>query len=85
MYKLNSFISVADLEDHPDSSDNSIHIFGLQFAEHLASGLADNWSQVRLAASQATRQFLMALDDDVRQQYLSLLLPRMCLNRSVSV
>ena len=53
----------------------------MQLAEHLAAGLADNWSQVRLAASQATRQFLSALEPEDRVNFYSLLLPRMCLNR----
>ena len=30
--------------------------FGVTFAQHLAEGLSDNWSQVRLAATTATRQ-----------------------------
>ncbi len=29
--------------------------FGTEFASHLAEGLADNWSQVRLAALGAAR------------------------------
>jgi hypothetical protein len=29
--------------------------FGVVFAQNLAEGLADNWSQVRLAATTATR------------------------------
>jgi len=29
--------------------------FGVVFAQHLAEGLSDNWSQVRLAATVATR------------------------------
>ncbi|XP_067941524.1 uncharacterized protein [Watersipora subatra] len=72
---------VLDIEIHPETNEDSIYIFGRQLAEHLASGLADNWSQVRLAASQATRQFLVALDENSRADYMSLLLPRMCLNR----
>ena len=27
--------------------ENAIYLYGNQFAEHLANGLADNWSQVR--------------------------------------
>ncbi|KAF6022738.1 hypothetical protein EB796_018946 [Bugula neritina] len=68
-------------EEKPDKLADSILIFGMQFAKHLASGLADNWSQVRLASSQATRQFLAALDAESMSQYMPLLLPRMCLNR----
>jgi hypothetical protein len=52
----------------------------------LKTGLADNWSQVRMAASVLCRVFLQQVsplmdhndDDDVM---LAVLLPRMCLNR----
>ncbi|KAG1649724.1 hypothetical protein GQR58_028719 [Nymphon striatum] len=56
--------------------------YGSQLNNHLSIGLADNWSQVRLAASEATRKFLMSMQsDELREDYFSLLLPRMCLNR----
>eukprot|EP00117_Sycon_ciliatum_P041204 scpid24062/ scgid2286/ len=55
---------------------------GMEFAAHLAKGLADNWSQVRWAASVATRCFVLNVSDaSLRQEYLKLLLPPMCLNR----
>eukprot|EP00163_Fabomonas_tropica_P005317 TRINITY_DN14826_c0_g2_i1.p1 TRINITY_DN14826_c0_g2~~TRINITY_DN14826_c0_g2_i1.p1 ORF type:complete len:711 (-),score=131.78 TRINITY_DN14826_c0_g2_i1:100-2232(-) len=47
------------------------------FAPKLADGLADNWSQVRYAASVATKSFLSTGDET----YFPLLIPRMCLNR----
>ncbi|XP_072032350.1 uncharacterized protein [Amphiura filiformis] len=75
-------------EDHMESDDgimtddNEILQHGEQFARHLAEGLADNWSQVRLAASVATRKFLLALPDgEARERFNAILLPRMCLNR----
>ena len=37
------------------AADDVFEKFGVVFAENLADGLADNWSQVRLAASTATR------------------------------
>ena len=55
--------------------------FGRQLADHLKIGLADNWSQVRLAASVATREFFLDLSDQDRDQYYAILLPPMCLNR----
>ena len=48
-------------------------------SEHLAIGLADNWSQVRLASSKATRNFLLNYSNP--QRYYLQLLPRICLNR----
>ncbi|KAJ8045682.1 putative serine/threonine-protein phosphatase PP2A regulatory subunit [Holothuria leucospilota] len=64
------------------SEGNTILQFGQQFAQHLANGLADNWSQVRLAASVATRNFLLNLpDEESRHKYFGSLLPRLCLNR----
>ncbi|KAG8226262.1 hypothetical protein J437_LFUL004819 [Ladona fulva] len=64
------------------SEINPIFAFGNQFSQHLGSGLADNWSQVRLAASVATRKFLLSLPNpQAREHFYSTLLPRMCLNR----
>ena len=49
----------------------------------MARGLADNWSQVRYAASQALRSFYTIVKDveTLKGKYDALLLPRMCLNR----
>jgi len=47
----------------------------------LARGLGDNWSQVRFAASEATRGFLENTTEESRAESFPLLLPRMCLNR----
>jgi len=47
----------------------------------VCRGLEDNWSQVRFAASVATRNLLLGLVAEERQSLLSSLLPRMCLNR----
>lgn len=49
----------------------------------IKDGLADNWSQVRMAASVLCRAFLtslQALDIDLKPMF-PVLLPRMCLNR----
>ncbi|XP_064622843.1 uncharacterized protein LOC135485045 [Lineus longissimus] len=62
--------------------DNAVYRHGEKFSEELAKGLSDNWSQVRLAASVATRKFLQSLPDDgSRAKFYADLLPRMCLNR----
>lgn len=62
--------------------DNSVYRHGREFSEHLGKGLADNWSQVRLAASVATRKFLHSLpSEEAKDQFYSILIPRMCLNR----
>lgn len=62
--------------------DNAILRYGHQFAKYLGKGMADNWSQVRLASSVATRKFLQSLpSDEARQKFYPVLLPRMCLNR----
>lgn len=47
----------------------------------ITRGMQDNWSQVRYAASIATRAFLMKLQQDVQAIYLPTLVPRLCLNR----
>ncbi|XP_077991642.1 uncharacterized protein LOC144445871 [Glandiceps talaboti] len=62
--------------------ENPLLLHGEQLAYHLANGLSDNWSQVRLAASLATRQFLVNLpNEEARQKFYPALIPRMCLNR----
>ncbi|GFO50484.1 Arm repeat-containing protein, partial [Plakobranchus ocellatus] len=64
------------------SDENSIYRHGKVFAEYLGKGLADNWSQVRMAGSVATRQFLVSLpSDEAREKFYPTLIPRMCLNR----
>lgn len=61
---------------------NPIYAFGHEFSKYLAGGLADNWSQVRLAASVAARNFLLSLpNNEARHLFFPQLLPRMCLNR----
>eukprot|EP00794_Sanderia_malayensis_P007320 gene7320-8138_t len=62
-------------------SSENFKVFGKQLAEHLKVGLADNWSQVRLAASIATREFFQDICEEDRDQYYAILLPPMCLNR----
>ncbi len=48
-----------------------------------ANGLADNWSQVRFAASRATRAYYKfgKTNESLRAEWDTLMLPRMCLNR----
>ncbi|XP_068210561.1 uncharacterized protein [Palaemon carinicauda] len=60
---------------------NPVFTFGEQLSQNLAKGLADNWSQVRLAASVASRKFLLSLPPVAREKFFPLLLPRLCLNR----
>jgi len=88
-----TFISVCSLEENTAEdameleSDiyteykNPIVVYGSVISDHLSVGLADNWSQVRLAASTASRAFLMSLTEDIRKNFYSKLLPRICLNR----
>eukprot|EP00049_Salpingoeca_infusionum_P017689 m.354010 g.354010 ORF g.354010 m.354010 type:complete len:655 (-) comp16896_c0_seq1:234-2198(-) len=52
-----------------------------QMSQQLAIGLADNWSQVRMASSVATRKFLLPMNDELRARFFPLLIPRMALNR----
>lgn len=50
-------------------------------ASNLRIGLADNWSQVRLAASVANRLFFQNFNHEDKIHYFKILLPPMCLNR----
>ncbi|CAN8031412.1 unnamed protein product [Ixodes persulcatus] len=54
---------------------------GHRVSRCLAVGLADNWSQVRLASSEATRKFLLSFSEKDREPFFPELLPQMCLNR----
>ena len=49
----------------------------------IASGLQDNWSQVRYAASQACRGFyqLIGSNQNLREKFDIVLVPRLCFNR----
>lgn len=62
------------------SRPEDVYALGDAFAPFLARGLGDNWSQVRFAASAATRAFLMHVGDR-KTEFFELLLPRMALNR----
>jgi len=64
------------------SEENAIYRHGELFSQYLGRGLSDNWSQVRMAGSVATRQFLTSLpNDEARAKFYPALIPRMCLNR----
>ncbi|WAR18431.1 hypothetical protein MAR_000269 [Mya arenaria] len=85
-YVCSSLVACGCVQEGSESAlldeDNAILKFGHQFADYLGRGLADNWSQVRLASSVATRKFLQSLpSDEARHQFFPVLLPRMCLNR----
>ena len=88
-----TFISVCSMEenkaedamevdtDNLTDFDNPIVKYGSVLSDHLAQGLSDNWSQVRLAASTAARAFLSSLAENIRENFYPKLLPRICLNR----
>ena len=64
------------------AANNSVVKYGQEFAKYFAKGLADNWSQVRLASSIATRSFLLSFSNlEDCERYFPALLPRLCLNR----
>eukprot|EP01130_Rhizamoeba_saxonica_P008163 TRINITY_DN3297_c1_g1_i1.p1 TRINITY_DN3297_c1_g1~~TRINITY_DN3297_c1_g1_i1.p1 ORF type:complete len:644 (-),score=136.08 TRINITY_DN3297_c1_g1_i1:20-1951(-) len=63
------------------TSAEQLQSTGPLFTSHLKLGLADNWSQVRYAASIATRSFMLCIPPENKEQYYADLLPRMCLNR----
>jgi len=88
-----TFVSVCSLEENKAEDamevdadnlinyDNPIVKYGDVLSDHLAQGLADNWSQVRLSASTAARAFLASLEEQIREKFYPKLLPRICLNR----
>lgn len=86
-YVCSSLVGCGNTDEDTEGRDsvsvmNPIYAYGHEFSRHLAQGLADNWSQVRLSASVAARKFLVSLPDDIaRETFYPELLPRMCLNR----
>lgn len=81
--RLYVYCICVDAEHRGDTRETGV-IFDLGQAllPSFAEGLADEWSPVRLAASVAVRRFLLALpNNNSRQAFYPLLLPRMCLNR----
>ncbi|KAA0190494.1 Armadillo type fold, partial [Fasciolopsis buskii] len=65
------------------SDPNTDNCRYVDVARQLAVGLSDNWSQVRFAASKATRTFFEMDPPPGHQteEVLAILLPPMCLNR----
>ncbi|XP_067136446.1 uncharacterized protein [Centruroides vittatus] len=84
-YVLGSLVSCGSVEN----GDNKIYHnpfkstqFGHQISHEIGLGLSDNWSQVRLASSEAARKFLLSFNnEEEREVFYPVLLPRMCLNR----
>jgi len=64
------------------SSPNKLAQLEKNLWPNIASGLADNWSQVRYAASQAVRTLMLKVKGtDLQESYEEIFIPRMCLNR----
>lgn len=85
-YVCAALVSIGVTDDGKETlkliEENSVYRYGREISEHLAKGLSDNWSQVRLASSVATRKFLHSLpSNEAKDQFYSILIPRMCLNR----
>ncbi|KAK7067123.1 hypothetical protein SK128_006222 [Halocaridina rubra] len=76
-----ALVSCGSTEAEELLDTNPIFTYGEQLSRHLGTGLADNWSQVRLASSVASRKFLMSLPPMAREKFYPVLLPRLCLNR----
>ncbi|XP_076055845.1 uncharacterized protein LOC143033974 isoform X2 [Oratosquilla oratoria] len=76
-----ALVSCGNAESNELLEKNPLFVYGDQLAQHLGQGLADNWSQVRLASSKATRKFLLSLPEQGRERFFPILLPRLCLNR----
>eukprot|EP00035_Acanthoeca_spectabilis_P012664 m.229336 g.229336 ORF g.229336 m.229336 type:complete len:694 (+) comp15680_c1_seq4:36-2117(+) len=64
-----------------DTADVDRAAFDATMSGLVATGLADNWSQVRMAASVAARKFLLSVPAEERAQFYPLFLPPTALNR----
>jgi len=62
------------------SADEFLRTVGPQTVGVIAAGIADNWSQVRYAASVAAREFMDKAGDQ-KERFYPVLLGAMCLNR----
>ncbi len=77
-----SFKVLAAIVKCPNVSRATVDAHWRTLATSIATGLADNWSQVRMAASIAAREFLYTIEPkEDRELYWPILLPAMCLNR----
>lgn len=61
-------------------SEDELFARHVDIVSKLGFGLSDNWSQVRYAASVATRSFVMAMKN-YHDEVLPFIIPHMCLNR----
>lgn len=75
------FAELAGLAHEAEAGQVPVESFDAQLTDALAIGLADNWSQVRMAASVAARRFLTTMDEASQKVHFTILLPRMVLNR----
>ncbi|KAK6621052.1 hypothetical protein RUM43_011356 [Polyplax serrata] len=91
-YVCSSLVSCGNKKDDSGIIENScnadpisgydVYFTSDELCNNLANGLADNWSQVRLSASVAARNFLLSLpNNESRQLFYPKILPRICLNR----
>eukprot|EP00039_Didymoeca_costata_P003973 m.70800 g.70800 ORF g.70800 m.70800 type:complete len:669 (+) comp12166_c0_seq1:27-2033(+) len=77
-----SFLVCAELSETIHGSEADTVGFDEKMLTNLQMGLADNWSQVRMAASVATRKFLKSTaSSEKTKHFLSQLVPWMALNR----
>lgn len=76
------YYTLAAIVQH-SSGDVCAARFADDLTPKLAAGMADNWSQVRLASTTAARRFLMALPPHLPSKFEvhANLLPCLCLNR----
>ncbi|XP_054710418.1 uncharacterized protein LOC129220102 [Uloborus diversus] len=81
-YVLGSLVSCGTSCEGSSYKPFDANHFGYRMSLQLGIGLSDNWSQVRLAASECARKFLMSFkSDDEKEVFFPQLLPHMCLNR----
>lgn len=85
-FVINAILStskgVLDKDHDPENRERFI-AYCKELVPLVTSGLADNWSQVRYAASLCSRSFYQVTKDDeeIAEEYNAGLVPRMCLNR----
>ena len=75
-----ALVSIHPLDEAAENK-GQIWTVGQRFANALETGLADNWSQVRMAACCATRAFLLGIPESGRNEFYPQILPPLCLNR----
>lgn len=76
-----AYFIIGTVYDILSTEDDLVQNQYLNTVKYLSNGLCDDWSQVRYAASKATRSFMLKIGENRSIPIYPIILPPMCLNR----